>query len=87
MANIGDPTDAGVLADKLVQIMMRPFLLDGNQIQSGVSIGIATNETEDPRAETLLAHADVRYRAKSEGRHTYRSSPPQWTKKCANAWR
>jgi diguanylate cyclase (GGDEF)-like protein/PAS domain S-box-containing protein len=73
MPDIGDPTDVGVLADKLVQIMVKPFLLDGNQIQSGVSIGIATNETEDPRAETLLAHADVAlYRAKSEGRHTYR---------------
>ena len=73
MADIGDPTDAGVLADKLLQIMLEPFLLDGNQIQSGVSIGIATYEPDDPGAEALLAHADVAlYRAKSEGRHTYR---------------
>jgi diguanylate cyclase (GGDEF)-like protein/PAS domain S-box-containing protein len=73
MADIVDPTDAGVLADKLLQIMVKPFLLDGNQIQSGVSIGIATYEPDAPDAETLLAHADVAlYRAKSEGRHTYR---------------
>ena len=73
MADIGDPTDAGVLADKLLQIMVKPFLLDGNQIQSGVSIGIATYEPDAPDAEALLAHADVAlYRAKSEGRHTYR---------------
>ena len=73
MADIGDPTDAGVLADKLLQIMAKPFLLDGNQIQSGVSIGIATYEPDDSDAEALLAHADVAlYRAKSEGRHTYR---------------
>jgi diguanylate cyclase (GGDEF)-like protein/PAS domain S-box-containing protein len=73
MADIGDPTDAGVLADKLLQIMAEPFLLDGNQIQSGVSIGIATYEPRAADAETLLAHADVAlYRAKSEGRHTYR---------------
>jgi diguanylate cyclase (GGDEF)-like protein/PAS domain S-box-containing protein len=73
MADIGDPTDAGVLADKLLQIMVNPFLLDGNQIQSGVSIGIATYEPDAPDAEALLAHADVAlYRAKSEGRHTYR---------------
>ena len=72
MANIGDPTDAGVLADKLLQIMAEPFLLAGNQIQAGVSIGIATYEL-DADAESLLAHADVAlYRAKSEGRHTYR---------------
>ncbi len=73
MADIGDPTDAGVLADKLLQIMVKPFLLDGNQIQSGFSIGIATYEPDAPDAEALLAHADVAlYRAKSEGRHTYR---------------
>jgi diguanylate cyclase (GGDEF)-like protein len=73
MADIGDPTDAGVLADKLLQIMAQPFLLDGNQIQSGGSIGIATYEPDAPDAEALLAHADVAlYRAKSEGRHTYR---------------
>jgi diguanylate cyclase (GGDEF)-like protein/PAS domain S-box-containing protein len=73
MADIGDPTDAGVLADQLLQIMVEPFLLDGNQIQSGVSIGIATYEPDVPGAEALLAHADVAlYRAKSEGRHTYR---------------
>jgi len=73
MADIGDPTDAGVLADKLLQIMLKPFLLDDNQIQSGVSIGIATYEPGVPGAEALLAHADIAlYRAKSEGRHTYR---------------
>ena len=73
MADIGDPTDAGVLADKLLQIIVKPFLLDGNQIQSGFSIGIATYEPDAPDAEALLAHADVAlYRAKSEGRHTYR---------------
>jgi diguanylate cyclase (GGDEF)-like protein/PAS domain S-box-containing protein len=73
MGDIADPTDAGVLADKLLQIMAQPFLLDGNQIQSGGSIGIATYEPDAADAETLLAHADVAlYRAKSEGRHTYR---------------
>jgi diguanylate cyclase (GGDEF)-like protein/PAS domain S-box-containing protein len=73
MTDIGDPTDAAVLADKLMQIMAEPFLFDGNQILSGVSIGVATYEPDAPDAETLLAHADVAlYRAKSEGRNTYR---------------
>ena len=73
MTDIGDPTDAGVLANQLLQIMDMPFLLDDNKIQSGVSIGIATYESDDSDAEALLAHADVAlYRAKSEGRHAYR---------------
>ena len=70
MSDIGDPTNAGVLADKLLQILAQPFLIDGNQIRSGVSIGIATYDPDDSGAEALLAHADVAlYRAKSEGRH------------------
>ena len=73
MTDIADPTDAGVLADNLLHIMIEPFMLGGNQIQSGVSIGVATYEPDAPDAETLLAHADVAlYRAKSEGRRTYR---------------
>jgi diguanylate cyclase (GGDEF)-like protein len=73
MANIADPTDAGVLANKLLQIMAEPFVLDGNQVQAGVSIGIATYDPDAADAESLLAHADVAlYLAKSEGRHTYR---------------
>ena len=73
MTDIADPTDAGVLADNLLHIMIEPFMLSGNQIQSGVSIGVATYEPDAPDAETLLAHADVAlYRAKSEGRRTYR---------------
>ena len=73
MADIADPTDAGVLANKLLQIMSEPFMLDDNQIQAGVSIGIATYEPGAADAESLLAHADVAlYLAKSEGRHTYR---------------
>ena len=73
MANIADPADAGVLANKLLQIMAVPFVLDGNQVQAGVSIGIATYDPDAADAESLLAHADVAlYLAKSEGRHTYR---------------
>ncbi len=73
MADINDPTDAGVLADKLLRIIAEPFELEGNQTQCGVSIGIATYGPDTPGAEALLAHADVAlYRAKSEGRHIYR---------------
>jgi len=73
MAGIGDPADAGALADKLLHIMAEPFLLDGNQIQSGVSIGVTTYEPDAVDAEELLAHADVAlYRAKLEGRGAYR---------------
>jgi diguanylate cyclase (GGDEF)-like protein/PAS domain S-box-containing protein len=73
MAGASDPTDAGLIADKLLEIVSKPYLIDGNEIHIGTSIGIAMYAADTPDAETLLGHADVAlYRAKAEGRHTYR---------------
>ena len=60
------------LAQRLVNAMEQPFLLDANAVHAGISIGIAMYE-RGMEAEALLSHADVAlYRAKSDGRHTYR---------------
>ena len=73
MTGVGEPTDAGILADKLLEIISNPYLIEGNEIHVGTSIGIAMSGGDTLEAETLLGHADVAlYRAKSEGRHTYR---------------
>ena len=69
---IGDPMDAAVLADKILKAINEPFFIEGNEIRTGASIGIAAYGLDSPDAETLLANADVAlYRAKSEGRGTY----------------
>jgi predicted signal transduction protein with EAL and GGDEF domain len=71
--DIREPADAAVLATKLVKALDEPFAIDGNDVQSGTSIGIAVHGLDSPDAEALLAHADVAlYRAKAEGRGTYR---------------
>ena len=67
------PTDAGILANKLVEAMARPFAIEGTQLHAGASIGIASCDHDHGDAETLLAHADAAlYRAKSEERGTFR---------------
>ena len=67
------PTDAGVLATKLLKVLTQPYPIDGNEIRSGASIGISVYGPDAADAETLLSRADVAlYRAKSEGRGTYR---------------
>ena len=67
------PTDAGILASKLVEAMARPFAIEGTQLHAGASIGIAGCDHDHGDAETLLAHADAAlYRAKSEERGTFR---------------
>jgi diguanylate cyclase (GGDEF)-like protein/PAS domain S-box-containing protein len=71
--NIAEPLDAGVLAEKLLTAINLPFVIDGNSIRSGASVGIAVFGDDSPSAESLLSHADVAlYRAKAEGRGTYR---------------
>jgi diguanylate cyclase (GGDEF)-like protein/PAS domain S-box-containing protein len=67
-----DPACVEIMARRLVETMELPFALDGNSVHAGVSIGIATYEP-GMSAEEMLAHADVAlYRAKAEGRHTWR---------------
>jgi diguanylate cyclase (GGDEF)-like protein len=67
------PTDAAVLAEKVLAIMSEPVSLRNVEVRSGATIGIAVYGPESADAETLLSHADIAlYRAKSEGRGTYR---------------
>jgi diguanylate cyclase (GGDEF)-like protein/PAS domain S-box-containing protein len=69
---IGEPADAVVLADKILKAVGEPFTIQGNEIRTGASIGIAVSQESAADAEMLLSHADVAlYRAKAEGRGTY----------------
>jgi len=73
VTGIGEPADAAIVADKLIDALCKPYSIQGNEIYSGASIGIDIYGPESADAETLLSHADVAlYRAKSEGRGGYR---------------
>jgi diguanylate cyclase (GGDEF)-like protein len=68
-----EPADAAILADKVLAAVSAPLSLQGKELRSGASVGIAVYGPDSPDAEALLSHADVAlYRAKSEGRGTYR---------------
>jgi len=72
-SEISGPEDAGLLADKLIATISEPFIVEENTIHSEASIGIELFSPKAQDAETLLSHADVAlYRAKVEGRGTYR---------------
>jgi len=72
-SNMHEPASAGILAQKIVRALVEPFVIDGTEVHSGTSLGIAVYGPESPDAESLLAHADVAlYLAKAEGRGTYR---------------
>jgi diguanylate cyclase (GGDEF)-like protein len=54
----GDPTRAGRIAERLVQVTNAPFIIDGHAVVVGVSIGVAIATDEHPDATELLRWAD-----------------------------
>jgi diguanylate cyclase (GGDEF)-like protein/PAS domain S-box-containing protein len=65
------------IAARLVEAIDRPFLLDGQLIHIGVSIGVAVGLSKGRQPEELLRYADLAlYKAKAEGKGTYRMFEP-----------
>lgn len=67
--------EAALIAERIVTAVAVPFVLDGDKAQIGVSIGIALAPQDGrmPDSERLMRCADIAlYRAKAEGRSTYR---------------
>jgi diguanylate cyclase (GGDEF)-like protein len=68
---------AAALARRLVEIISEPVEIDGQEINSGVSIGIALAPSDGNAADHLMKCADLAlYRAKAEGRGTFRFFEP-----------
>jgi diguanylate cyclase (GGDEF)-like protein len=71
--NLQQPAEAANLAVKVLAAISKPALIQSMEVRSGASIGIAVYGPDSENTETLLSHADIAlYRAKSEGRGTYR---------------
>ncbi len=67
-----DHAGAAVLADKIIEAMMQPFVIDGHEIDTSTSIGIAFFGQDDLAADQLLKNADMAmYRAKADGRNRF----------------
>jgi diguanylate cyclase (GGDEF)-like protein/PAS domain S-box-containing protein len=72
-----EPEEVAALARRLIVTLGMPFPLDGNDVHVGVSIGVSMYGADAEDAETLLSHADIAlYRAKAEGRQTFRFFSP-----------
>ena len=69
LPGITTPESAGVLADKLVEAMARPFLVEGDERFLSASVGIALYPHDGTSADALVKNADTAmYRAKATGR-------------------
>jgi diguanylate cyclase (GGDEF)-like protein len=71
------PAAATGLASRLVEVMSTPIPIGEYQMPIGVSVGIAIAPADGAEADQLLKNADLAlYRAKAEGRGTYRFFEP-----------
>lgn len=69
----GSPEEASNLAARLIEAASRPVHIGKDVIRAGTSVGIAMAPSDGLTGEALLRNADLAlYRAKSEGRSTYR---------------
>ncbi len=60
---------AGSAAQRIVDVMKDPFILDDMQILTGASVGIAVAEDDHCDGTTMMRRADLAlYRAKAQGR-------------------
>jgi diguanylate cyclase (GGDEF)-like protein len=79
LQRVGDPdTESAALAVRIQEVLATPFEIDGHHVQIGTSVGIAVAPSDGINPDQLTRNADLAlYRAKSEGRGTYRSFEPE----------
>jgi diguanylate cyclase (GGDEF)-like protein len=73
--SVGMPID--MLAQRMIELLGEPFVLDGNSVYVGVSIGIALYPSDGASAEALQSNADAAlHQAKVQGRGILRFFSP-----------
>jgi diguanylate cyclase (GGDEF)-like protein len=72
-----DTGELAALAQQLLDVLTKPYDVDGHQINVGASAGMARAPYDESAAAPLLRLADIAlYRAKSEGRRIFRFFEP-----------
>jgi diguanylate cyclase (GGDEF)-like protein/PAS domain S-box-containing protein len=69
--------DAGTLAEKIIQSVADPFLIQGNSCMIGSSIGISFFPDDSDDMDTLVTQSDeAMYKAKERGKNNYQFYSP-----------
>jgi len=73
-----DASGAAHVAEKLLDLLKRPFRIDGYNLSVSTSIGIALYPEDGSALNQLYTNADIAmYRAKQKGRDTYSFFTPE----------
>jgi len=78
LSNLSQPTDAGVVAQRIITALSTPFDLEGSDCYVSASIGIAVYPGDGEEADEMLKNADTAmYRAKDQGRSNFQYYVPE----------
>src|SRR5208282_3818549 len=62
LEDVADPSNAMRVAKRILSAVAEPFLVEGREVRTSASVGIAVSATTHARAEDLLQDADVAMR-------------------------
>lgn len=72
LSTISSPEDAGLIAQKILDSLSRPFYIKGKELHIGASVGIAVFPDDGEDMGALLKNSDIAmYHAKEAGRGNY----------------
>lgn len=72
LPEIANPENAQVVGQKLIDILLEPFSINGHEIHIGASVGISVFPDDGSDGEVLLKNSDIAmYHAKESGRGKY----------------
>ncbi len=76
--NINMREGVGILAQRVLEVLLQPYEVLGTEVHSGASMGITLFPDDHSEPEQLLKNAELAlYRAKEDGRGRYQTFDPQ----------